>query len=90
MPCPPVVYDGGRHVVERACKGIIENGSYELFGVDGGCTYYGTYRCIKVTTMDWDKLKSLGQEVRGRSLSLCQITPSEEVISSRGPFWGLQ
>ena len=86
VPCPPVVYNGGKNLAERARKGVTENGLYELFGADGDCNYYGTYRCIKVTTMDWDRLKSLGQEVRGRFL-LYKITPPEGSISSRVPFW---
>ena len=68
VPYPPVVYNGRKHLAEKSRKETIEGRSYELFGVDGHCIYYGTYRCIKVATMDWDELKSLGQEVSIRSL----------------------
>ena len=63
VPFPPVIYDGNKHTVENTRKETIEGHLYELFGVDGHCIYYGTYRCTKVATMDWGALKSLGREV---------------------------
>lgn len=66
VPSPPVIYNGKKHLAEQSRQEIIENRSYELFGVDGLCVYYGTYRCTKIVSMDWSALKSLGQEVSAR------------------------
>ena len=63
VPFPPAIYNGRKHLAEKPRQETIESRSYELFGVDGHCTYYGTYRCIKLAAMDWGVLKSLGQEV---------------------------
>ena len=63
VPFPPAVYSGSTHAVEKIHKGTVENRSFELFGVDGHLVYYGTYRCIKVVTMDWNALRTLDSEV---------------------------
>lgn len=86
VPYPPVIYNGRKHLAEKSRKETIENRSYELFGVDGHCIYYGTYRCIKVATMDWGALKSLGQKVSARSLCLCKTFAPKETISLWMPF----
>lgn len=63
IPFPPAIYNGSTNVAEpQASKETIEDRSFELFGVDGHCIYYGTYRCIKVATMDWKALKLVGHE----------------------------
>jgi len=61
VPFPPVVCKGKNPAAEKN-REIFENHSYELFGIDGHCSYYGTYRCIKVATMNWTELTSLGWE----------------------------
>ena len=63
VPFPPVVCMGNHGSLSRSRGERIENCLHELFGVDGRCTYYGSYRCIKIVTMDWAELTSLGQEV---------------------------
>ena len=63
IPLPPVVYNGRKHVAEKSPEGSMEGCSYELFGVDGRCIYYGTYSCVKVVTMNWGALSSLGRKV---------------------------
>jgi len=62
VPLPPVVYKGKKLAAERVRKDVFERSSYELFGVDSRCNYYGTYRCIKVATMSWADLTSSGRE----------------------------
>ena len=58
--------NGNHNNVKRFRKEIIENRLYELFRVDGYCAYYGSFRCIKMVTMDWTEFMSLGQEVSSR------------------------
>ncbi|KAF9778183.1 hypothetical protein BJ322DRAFT_501297 [Thelephora terrestris] len=63
VPFPPAIYNGKTHVVEQSHNGTVENRPFELFGADGHVIYYGTYRCIKVVSMNWGALIScLGQE----------------------------
>ena len=38
---------------------IVTDFSYEVFGEDKHNVYYGTYRCAKRVTMDWDVLVRL-------------------------------
>ena len=72
VPFPPVIYNGRKHAAERSHKETIESRSYELFGVDEHCIYYGTYRCTKMAAMDWGTLKSLGQGVSAWFFCLCR------------------
>jgi len=61
IPFPLVIYNGSKNAVEKSRKSI-ESCSYEFFGVDEHCTYYGTYRCIKLAAVDWTELTSFGRE----------------------------
>ena len=54
--------------------------TYELFGVKSHCIYYGTYSCVKVVTMNWGALSSLGREVSkqlGCSLKVLPLTKQQ-------------
>ena len=87
IPLPPVVYNGRKHVAEKSPKGSMAGRTYELFGVESHCIYYGTYSCVKVVTMNWGALSSLGREVSkhlGCSLKVC---PPNKETSSRTPSW---
>lgn len=85
VPFPPAIYNGRKHLVEQPCQEIIENQQYELFGVDGHYTYYGTYRCIKVAAMDWSVLNSLDQKVSAWLFCSCKIRLPNETTSLRAP-----
>ena len=66
VPLPSVLYNGKSQASEPFRHKPVENHSYEFFGVDERChhrAYHGTYRCIKVVTIDWEQLMSLDQEV---------------------------
>ena len=73
--------------VRRFRKETIENCLYELFGVDEHCTYYGSYRCIKMVSMDWTELTSLGQEVSSCICYSFETPPPNKFMSLRRPFW---
>ena len=60
---PSVVYNGAAQLSEPFRGNITTDFSYEVFGADSQHVYYGTYRCIKRVSMDWDVLMSFGQEV---------------------------
>ena len=66
VPLPSVLYNGKTQASEPLRHRPVENHSYEFFGVDERGhhrTYHGTYRCIKLVTIDWEQLMSLDQEV---------------------------
>lgn len=87
IPLPPVICSGKNLVAEKPRKETIEKASYELFVVGGRCIYYGTHRCIKVATMDWTEVTSLGQEVNSHFHHSFKVFLPNELVSLRTPFW---
>lgn len=66
VPLPSVLYNGKSQASEPLRDKPVANHSYEFCGVDERNqhrTYHGTYRCIKVVTIDWEQLMFLDQEV---------------------------
>ena len=70
VPLPSVLYNGKSQIAEPFRDKPIANRSYEFCGVDErghSRTYHGTYRCIRVVAIDWERLASLDQKVSARA-----------------------
>ena len=83
---PSVIYNGKTQLTEPHRGNIITDFSYEVFKADKPELYYGTYRCIKKVTVDWDVLASFGQEVSTEFHARANL-PSNEMMSLWHPSW---